>query len=320
MFLGKTTALISLTALCFAGVAMAQESSTVGSSKVATKLPDLVSSQTGNLQLRSYLFERHEASDRSERAETEVVTQARGNLTVKTFKDKVSTTLTLAASNFSSKEGVITQRRPRLLTEVTAVDSSYFGLVPYLELYGPQTAPGTRGDLGLRPTLKHPAIVTAIGDLNFALSVEAEGQFNSREEDSKVRTSASEEDARSFGLSGESGAYTKKDEKGLTYEVWYVPEVTLNMDRVVKGLTVLSYAEYINTYNPVIEVGTDGSEKRVYEPQRDVTTYVGASYKITDALTLDDQVSFGYSKFYEARGDRDRNRVVNLAMLTYKMY
>jgi hypothetical protein len=254
-----------------------------------------------------------------------VRTQVRGNFTVKTLSDKLASTVTLATNIDSNNDGVMKERAPQLLNELNAFDSDYLSLVPYVDLRMRNKTDdgqdqGITTELGLKPELKHPAIVTAVGDLNFSLSAEADVLFRTKKVKGVTKKEGSD---RSTGFSLVEN-FEEKENSAAVPEVMYVPAISLDMNRVFRGLSLTTFAEYYNTYVPVVEMTEDSSGNTdkiiAYQPVRDVISYVGASYKVTDKLSITETIQFHHNGFYEESGDRNGNQVVNYLKVAYTLY
>lgn len=318
-------------ATIIAGTAVAtgaQAQENVAATKKVQNPLDLISSQTADIQLRHYIDGKNDGKDRADIDTNEVTTQVRGNFVVNMFDDVVANTLTLAVNKANDGTQQVTQRRPRLLTEVSAFKSTYFTFTPFLDLHLPQGGgPGTRGDLGIAPVVTTSALNVGFGTIEASFRVDAMAQFNSQKEDAEARTSASEERAvGGFGLAaekdddGKTTGYKVKDGKGTTYEVIYTPKVKLDLDNTVRGLSLTSFVEYYNTYNPIEEIGEDGSRKTVYDPARKTWSYLQVTYKINETLVFDNFAAVVQEDLYGKSGDQDKINYENLARLTYTMY
>jgi hypothetical protein len=163
--------------------------------------------------------------------------------------------------------------------------------------------------------------------LSASFRVDAEAQFHSQKEDAEARTSASEDRATSaFGLTAEkddSGetSYKVKDRKATVYEVLYTPSVSLDLDQSVRGLSVTTFIEYDNIYNPYIEVDANtGDRETVYEPARKTWTYLQLTYKVNETLKFDNYFAVVQEDLYGKSGDQDKINYENLARLSYTMY
>lgn len=314
---------VVITAMFAAAVANAQ----VETTKRSARIQDVVSGQTGNVELRHYTVQNHSASNKFEEGPQAVKSQVRGNFTLKMFDDKLSSTATFAFTNEAHGYGVLKQRDPQLLSELTAFDSDYFSLTPYADLrFRTKTEGNTRSELGMIPMIKHPAIKTALGDLNFSLHAEAEVQFRSRANEGETRFDDRRTGSSEFGLSSSEATEgdKTKENKAAIPEIMYVPTVALNMNRVVSGLSLMTFAEYYNTFEPVKEVTTnvDGTRdsKVTYSPKRQTISYVSAAYKATPKLTISETFQIHHGGFYEERGDNDKALWTNYIKVAYTLY
>jgi len=318
------SALSFLTAFALSATAYGQD---VSSTKESGNILDVISSQSANVQLRNYWEAEVGKTDRDKIGGEMVTTQVRGNFTLNAFNDKLSNTLTLGASSKTDRTNQVKQRSPEFVSELTAFDSDYFSLTPNLYVVAPQDGSGdTNGSIGLRPSLKHPAVnLGGIAMLSSSFTIDADAQFSSSKKDAAVRSEVSDEQAAGLGLTvtanekTDDKTITAKGKQGVTYEIMYTPSVALDFSQVVKGLDVEVFVENVNTYEPVLEVDGD-STKTVYQPDRNTDTYFRVGYAINETLKFDNFFWRSDKGLWEARGNTDGNKYTNLARLSYTIY
>lgn len=304
---------LGVSALCVAAASVTATAQEVGATKSAKSLKDLVSSQTGNVQLRNYLYN-YDA--KTPNPYGDVVTQARANLTVKTFNDVVSTTLTVAVSKANDDSAKVISRRPRLLTEVAAFDSTYYSATPYLDLHGKIDAAGYRGDLGLAQTLKMPDVETSYGAWKMSMLTESFAILGSESAVKEVRNVDNAAAAQALADLDES----QKEKQAESYVVRVTPNITWDAKGVVDGLTIGVEAEYENTFTPVTDVKADGSTETALQPVREMYSSLVIGYKVNDSLSLTNVTAVGHTGFWEKSGRTDGEQLQNLAVLSYTMY
>lgn len=290
-----------------AGSASAQQ---VQSAKPATGPADALSSHSLQLQYRNYMTGKNK-EERSQFERQEVTSQVRAYFIFGFLDDMVETSAILGAVTETGTQKV-SNRPLQILTEVSAVDTDYFAVTPYLDLenVGEDNA---NGDLGVRPALKYPTIDTPVGGLELSFEVDGEAQFSTDEKEAEI-------DDDSFALVGREPTEEDKRKSDPSYEVIARPAVTLGLGKLVNGLSAESYVEYTNTFDPKYSLNTDGSRDLSYEPTRSTATSVAAIYEINDALAVSNEFVLYHSGLYEARGDAERTRFINLAKLAYTVY
>jgi len=308
-----------------AGLALSNLANAQEVSSTKTGIASKVSSQTGNVQLRHYDFGKYDADGSST---DYIMTQVRGNFTVGLYKDFITSTLTLALSKASDASQQVYQRRPRVWTEMALVNTKYFTFAPYLDLHGPQTGLGTRGDLGIIPKVTTTPITTAVGNFTANAWVEAESQFTSRPQDAKIVNAGDRQDDR-YGLSAAEGSEDKDTleggKKDASYEADFVTELDLKVAGA-KGLGLNLQGWYYNEFNPVYKLEEDGTRETIWTVNRFMETWYGVNYAINDVWTVSNIFITTHGGFYQREQNvadgvgNGATRYTNWAMLTAKLY
>jgi hypothetical protein len=133
----------------------------------------VISDQTGSLEYRHYVNKKIDPSDSSRTSTDEVLNQVRANFSVKTFDDIATTTFIFGAQTTNDGTQQVTQRQPQILTEVDAYSNDYVSVVPSLDIRTPMRERPTTAEIGVEPTLTHPALDVGIGSLAFSMGGEA---------------------------------------------------------------------------------------------------------------------------------------------------
>ncbi len=129
-------------AIISAPAVFSQSTAQFGASKSAFGLLDNLSSRTANVEYRLYVERDGTPNASGQTGDSnynEIVTsQARTNWTWGFYNDVWKNKLTLAAMTITNdNDQKVFLRQPRLLSTVDAVTTSYFSLVPYMDLYLP---------------------------------------------------------------------------------------------------------------------------------------------------------------------------------------
>lgn len=312
---------VCLVAMCsVAGTGFAQSSAQFGASKSAFGLLDKMSSRTADLQYRLYVQRDGvpSAEDPKSVSQNEsVISQVRTNWTWGFYNDVWKNKLTLAATSVTNdNDQKITSRQPRLLSTVDAITTPYFSLVPNLDLYAPTTGEGTRGDLGIIPKVMLPEIETRFGGIALSFRIEAEAQLSNV--DKEKSTVQGTDDAKAAFALTSTPAQRKQGDPD--YEVSFIPQVDLNLGKIVSGLALSVYAEYETLYEKKVEVNSQGAiQKEVWSPTRYTETYVDVGYAINESLAIVNSTQTTTGGFYGSRWD-NKYRFLNLSMLSYTLF